>query len=109
MRVDTHQITPLPNMTNMRRKVSCSSFVERDENVLSMYLYVKVPFPIWDVYRENIIITRMHSSRMRTARALTVSHSMLAGGGCLLLGGSAAGGCLFEGCLLPGCEDPPPR
>ena len=29
----------------------------------------------------NTILTRLHSSRMRTARALTVSPSMLAGGG----------------------------
>ena len=40
----------------------------------------------------------MHSSRMRTARALTVSRRMLCsegrGGGCLLPGGG--------GCLLPG-------
>ena len=61
--------------------------------------------------------TRLHSSRMRTARALTVSHSMLARGGsvcsggeCLLQGGlSALGGCVCSrgvsalgGGLLPG-------
>ena len=41
--------------------------------------------------------TRLHSSRMRTARALTASHSMVAKGGgrgLCLLGG--------EGCLLQG-------
>ena len=67
-----------------------------------------------------IIITRLHSSRMRTARSLTVSPSMLCEGegGCLLprggvsasLGVSASRGCLLPrgvsaswgGCLLPG-------
>ena len=54
--------------------------------------------------------TRLHSSRMRTARALTVSHSMLGGGGVSARGGvcSQRGrGCLLRGvgwgCLLPGC------
>ena len=43
-------------------------------------------------------ITRLHSSRMRTARALTVSPSMLCRGGCLV------GGCLLRGavCSLGG-------
>ena len=61
---------------------------------------------------------RLHSSRMRTARALTVSPSMLCGeggllpggvsasrGSCLLLGGGVCSrGCLpsGEGCLLRG-------
>ena len=59
----------------------------------------------------------MHSSRMRTARALTVSHNMLAGRGGglvpvgvsdhrggLLPGGSAPGGCLLWGgvCFVAG-------
>ena len=56
---------------------------------------------------------------MRTARALTVSHSMLAGGvsapgGVLLLGGVGVwsqGGCLLPGggglAALGGCEVPP--
>ena len=40
--------------------------------------------------------TRLHSSRMRTARALSVYPSML--GGCLLRGVSAPGGmCLLRG------------
>ena len=38
-------------------------------------------------------VTRLHSSRMRAARALTVSPSMLCGG---------EGVCSGEGCLLPG-------
>ena len=70
----------------------------------------------------NLNLTRMHSSRMRTARALTVSPSMFcsggrgvsahggvsadgvsAPGGCLLRGVSAPGGSLLlGGCLLPG-------
>ena len=61
----------------------------------------------------NTILTRLHSSRMRTARALTVSPSMLAGGGggegvsarvgYLLWGVSAPRGCLLlGGCLLGG-------
>ena len=56
-----------------------------------------------DVNQNNLEITfktRLHSSRMRTARALTVSPSMLCAGG----GVSALRGCLLEGCvcLLPG-------
>ena len=62
--------------------------------------------------------TRLHSSRMRTARALTVSPSMLCAGGgvcsqggvsrgvcsggCLLWGVSALGGCLLPGGSAPG-------
>ena len=54
--------------------------------------------------------TRMHSSRMRTGRSLTVCWSLLPGGGggsargggCLLPGGGAAfGGVCSGGCLLP--------
>ena len=48
--------------------------------------------------------TRLHSSRMPTARALTVSPSMLCGGGgvcsrggCLLPGDVCCGGCLLWG------------
>ena len=46
--------------------------------------------------------TRLHSSRMRTARALTVSPSMLCcgGGGCLLWGGVCSWGGLLWGGLL---------
>ena len=47
----------------------------------------------------NLNLTRMHSSRMRTARALTVSPSMFCSGG---RGVSAHRGCLLMGCLLPG-------
>ena len=59
----------------------------------------------------RLIITRLHSSRMRTARALTVSPSMLCAGGwgCLLQGGVYLGGSASRGvcsggggCLLPG-------
>ena len=49
-----------------------------------------------DVNQNNLEITfktRLHSSRMRTARALTVSPSMLCAGG----GVSAPGGCLLPG------------
>ena len=53
--------------------------------------------------------TRMHSSRMRTGRSLTVCRSLLQGGvsapgrGCLLLGGSAPGGSAPRGvCSLGG-------
>ena len=41
-------------------------------------------------------VTRMHSSRMRTGRSLTVCRSLLPGGGCLL-GGVCSGGCLLLG------------
>ena len=62
----------------------------------------------------NLIIARLHSSRMRTARALTVSPSMLCAGGCLLRGVcsqgggvSALGGSAPErGCLLWGVSTP---
>ena len=43
------------------------------------------------------IRTRMHSSRMRTGRPLTICRSLLPEG-CLLRGGM----CLLGGCLLPG-------
>ena len=48
--------------------------------------------------------TRLHSSRMRTARVLTVSPSMLCAGGVSApRGGVCSGGCtLSGGCLLPG-------
>ena len=67
---------------------------------------------------------RMHSSRMRTGRSLTVCQSLLAGegvsasGGCLLPGGSASGGVCSGGrgvsapggCGIPACTeaDTPP-
>ena len=62
----------------------------------------------------NLFQTRMHSSRMRTGRSLTVCRSLLPGGGgcllwwvstlvgCLLRGVSAPGGCLLRACLLLG-------
>ena len=64
--------------------------------------------------------TRMHSSRMRTGRSLTVCRSLLPGGGggmhaswgvCMLWGGlhvsgrvhaSWGGACFLGGCMLPG-------
>ena len=47
------------------------------------------------------ILTRMHSSRMRTDRLLPVSPTVQGGGGCLL----PRGGCLLRGgVLLPGVE-----
>ena len=62
--------------------------------------------------------TRMHSSRMRTGRSLTVCWSLLLGGllpggggllrrgvwpgGVSAPGGSAPGGCLLRGCLFRG-------
>ena len=44
----------------------------------------------------------MHSSRMRTGRSLTVSRSLLPGGGGLVPGGSAPGGCLLPGGVCSG-------
>ena len=69
---------------------------------------------------QHILRTRMHSSRMRTGRSLTVCRSLLPGGGvsapvgvcsggglllggCPLPGGSALGGCLLLGDLLWVC------
>ena len=46
--------------------------------------------------------TRLHSSRMRTARVLTVSPSMLCGGYLLRGAVSALGGCLLWGCVCSG-------
>ena len=61
------------------------------------------------------LITRMHSSRMRTARSLTVYCSLLPGGGGTFWGGVSApggvpgpgcvpglGGSVPGGCVLPG-------
>ena len=62
--------------------------------------------------------TRLHSSRMRTARALTVSPSMLSTGECLVRGaawsrgGGWSGGGWSRGGGMPSCteaEPPPPR
>ena len=53
-----------------------------------------------------LILTRMHSSRMRTGRSLTVCWSLLPGGVCSggvsAQGVSAPGGVCSRGCLLPG-------
>ena len=76
-----------------------------------------------DVNQNNLEITfktRLHSSRMRTARALTVSPSMLCAGGgvsaprgCLLSGGVCSGGvCVCSrgvsasrGVCIPACTE----
>ena len=51
--------------------------------------------------------TRMHSSRMRTGRSLTVCRSLILGVGCLLLWGvSALGGVHSGGCPLRGVSAP---
>ena len=78
----------------------------------------------WGKLEENETITKLHSSRMRTARTLTVSPSMFRHGeggcllwgrgvgvcsrgvGCLLRGVSAPGGVCSWGCLLPGVSAP---
>ena len=51
-------------------------------------------------HMEKLRITRLHSSRIRTARVLTVSLSMLCGGGCTWSGGVY---------LVPGGGVPGPR
>ena len=58
----------------------------------------------WRVVKigEIKIVTRLHSSRMPTARALTVSPSMLCAGGCLVRGGVWSGGLVCEGCAWSG-------
>ena len=69
-----------------------------------MYYFLKwINFSV----KEKTLKTRLHSSRMRTARALTVSPSMLCAGGVppggvLLWGGLLLGGCLLLGGLLQG-------
>ena len=55
--------------------------------------------------------TRLHSSRMRTARALTVSPSMICAGGCTWSQGSVPaprGVYLFRGCTWSGGSVPGP-
>ena len=90
-------------MNNLNQKIKCPVFTKIDND------------------DTNAVLTRLHSSRMRTAGALTVSHSMLgrvsawgvyaapigqspAGG--LLLGGVCSGGVSAApgggGCLLGG-------
>ena len=64
-------------------------------------------FTFWLIFfTEEKTRTRMHSSRMRTGRSLTVCRSLLPGGGgrgCVCSGGdllqgvSASGGCLLQG------------
>ena len=60
-----------------------------------------------EILDSNAFVTRMHSSRMRTAHVLAISPSMhcsgggLAPGGCLLPGVSALG---WEGVSAPGGE-----
>ena len=49
-----------------------------------------------------ILVTRLHSSRMRTAHALTISPSMLCARGCMLLGGALSRGCIVQGVPAPG-------
>ena len=48
-------------------------------------------------YRESQQETSLHCSRMRTARSLTVSPSMLCTGGVSPPGGVCSGGCLLLG------------
>ena len=67
----------------------------------------------------QISSTSLHSSRMRTARALTVSPSMLCGGGSALgggvcswgvpaLGGACSWGVCSWGRWYPSMQNPPP-
>ena len=54
---------------------------------------------------EILVNTRLHSSRMRTGHALTVSPSMLCsggGGGCMVLGGGAWSWGTHGGCMVLG-------
>ena len=45
---------------------------------------------------QSTFLTRMHSSRMRTGHSLTVSWSLLPGGGCMLPGGVSSGGGVYS-------------
>ena len=77
-----------------------------------MYLYtmfvntiVSVRSREGDMYKywHNTYYTRLHSSRMHTARLLTVSPSMHCAGGVSALGGCLLWGVVCSwGCLLPG-------
>ena len=54
--------------------------------------------------------TRMYSSRMRTARLLTVSRSVYPGGGCVPTErGVCPGGCLPRRCVCPDTPTPRPE
>ena len=77
--------------------------------------YVQLEFNLWKstivLNNEIQVVTRLHSSRMRTARVLTVSLSMLCGRGCtwsrgvyLVPGGvPGPGGCTWSrGCTWSG-------
>ena len=55
---------------------------------------------------EKYVDTRLHSSRMRTARALTVSPSMLCAGGVCACSGSGVSG-LGRVCLVRGVGELP--
>ena len=54
-----------------------------------------------EFFWRKIKTTSMHSSRMRTARLLTVSHSIRREGG-VCLGGVCPGGVYPGGCVCPG-------
>ena len=57
----------------------------------------------WVNNKLDLDLTRMHSSRMRTARLLTVSQYALSGGRCPCLGGvCTCRGCTCRGCTCPG-------
>ena len=77
-----------------------SSFID----MLLTFLQMK---SVWIKKRENqgiFFSTRMHSSRMRTGRSLTVCYSLLPGGGVLPAGGVWGGGvsAWLGGFSLPG-------
>ena len=59
------------------------------------------------LFLSNLIITRMHSSMMRTGRSLTVYWRLLRGGGVpapggLVGAGFCSGGCAWSGGGVPG-------
>ena len=64
--------------------------------VSANHLKLLIEFHKLTLLMNNIQLTRMHSSRMRTARSLTASRSICSGGM------HAWGACMPEGAYIPG-------
>ena len=80
----------------------CKSFLYNtiQQDLWTIGLFHQIPLEVfhWPIARS----TRMHSSRMRTGRSLTVCRSLLlGGGGGLLPGGVCSGGCAPRGVSAP--------
>ena len=97
-----------PNSVDWKPKNKKFWFLHQ-QTILTFSTVKQLSFP--RMFSLNSVTTRMHSSRMRTGRLLTVFRSLLFRGGCLVRGVPAwsQGGCLVWGvsglgdsCLVPG-------